>query len=70
MKAKIRIHDGIVGVLVLLSIVLAMQVNSQWIYLAEAVAVLLIISALTGFCPVYFILNKCMPCKDDKGKCC
>ncbi|MCA9401358.1 MAG: DUF2892 domain-containing protein [Candidatus Omnitrophica bacterium] len=68
MKSKIKVHDGIVGVLILLSVILAMKVNAAWIYLAGAVSVLMIISAFTGFCPVYFILNKIMPTEGEK--CC
>ena len=58
---KIRLHDAIVGILYLLSVVLAFTVNIQWMYLAGVVAVLQIISPLTKFCPVYFLLNKFMP---------
>ncbi len=58
---KIKIHDGIVGALYLLSVVLAFTVNIQWLYLAGAVAILQISSAFTGFCPVYFVLDKMMP---------
>jgi hypothetical protein len=57
---KIKLHDGIVGSLYLLSIVLALTLNIQWLYLAGVIAVLQIMSAFTGFCPVYFILNKYM----------
>ncbi len=60
-KAKIRAHDAIVGVLYLTSAILAFTVNLQWLYMAVAVAALQIISPLTKFCPVYFILNKMMP---------
>ena len=59
--SKIKIHDGIVGALYLLSVILAFTVNIQWLYLAGAVAVLQISSAFTGFCPVYFLLDKMMP---------
>lgn len=69
MKNKIKMHDGIVGALILLSVVLAVNVNAQWIYLAGAISALMVISAFTGFCPVYFILNKVMPA-DQKDKCC
>lgn len=55
---KIRIHDGIVGILYLLSVILAFTVNLQWLYLAGAVAVLQISSSFTGFCPVYYLLDK------------
>jgi 4-hydroxybenzoate polyprenyltransferase len=58
---KIRLHDAIVGVLYGLSVILAATINVQWLYLAGAVAVLQIISPITKFCPVYFVLNKIMP---------
>ena len=58
---KIRLHDAIVGVLYLSSIILAMLVDHNFIYAAIAVAALQIISPITKFCPVYFILNKMMP---------
>ena len=58
---KIRLHDGIVGTLYLISVVLGFMVNINWFYLAGAVALLQVVSPLTKFCPVYFILNKIMP---------
>jgi hypothetical protein len=69
MKNKIKIHDGIVGAIILLSVVLAYKVDITWLWLAGIVAVLMIVSAITGFCPVYFMINKIMP-SDDKDKCC
>ncbi|HEX9601345.1 MAG TPA: DUF2892 domain-containing protein [Mariniflexile sp.] len=63
-QTKIRLHDAIVGILYGLSIILAFMVNMQWLYLAAGVAVLQIISPITKFCPVYFILNKMMPDTD------
>ena len=68
MKNKIKVHDGIVGAVILLSVILAYTVDSRWAMLAGAVAVLMVASAFTGFCPVYFILGKCMPCGEDKCK--
>lgn len=61
MDTKIRTHDGIVGVLYLVSVVLGATFSIQWLFLAGAVAVLQIVSPFTRFCPVYFILNKAMP---------
>ena len=58
---KINVHDGIVGLLNIGSIILASQFGLNWIYVAVAVAVLQIISPVTKFCPVYTILNKLMP---------
>lgn len=66
MEPKVKIHDGIVGAIYLLSVLLGATVSIQWLYLAGAVAVLQILSAFTGFCPVYFILNKLMA--DTKPK--
>lgn len=60
MKTKTKLHDGIVGIIYLLSIILSVIVNIQWLYLAGAVAVLQILSMFTGFCPVYYTLNKIM----------
>ena len=70
MKKKIKIHDGIVGAMILASVLLAVNVNPQWIWLAGAISALMILSAFTGFCPVYFIINKIMPSSDEGGKCC
>jgi phage shock protein PspC (stress-responsive transcriptional regulator) len=58
---KVRVHDGIVGILYITSIILASQFGLNWIYVAVGVAVLQILSPFTKFCPVYTILNKIMP---------
>jgi hypothetical protein len=58
---KVRVHDGIVGLLNIGSIALAIQFDLTWIYVAVAVAALQILSPFTKFCPVYTILNKTMP---------
>ena len=70
MKNKIKLHDGIVGTTILLSIVLAVQFSPEWLWLAAIVSLLMISSAFTGFCPVYFVINKMMPDGNDKEKCC
>lgn len=59
-----KIHDGIVGAVILLSVVLGFKVGTDWFYLAGVISVLMIVSAFTGFCPVYFLLSKLgFPCK-------
>ena len=58
---KVRLHDGIVGLLNIGSILLASQFGLNWIYVAVVVAVLQILSPITKFCPIYAILNKLMP---------
>ena len=61
MKKKIKIHDGIVGSIILSSVILALTVNVAWLYLAGAIGGLMISSTFTGFCPVYFVLNRVLP---------
>ena len=61
---KVRVHDGIVGLLYLGSIALADQFGLSWIWVAVGVAVLQILSPFTKFCPVYTILNKFIPDTD------
>ena len=60
-QTKIKIHDGIVGAVILASVVLGLVVNAQWLYVAGVIGALMISSAFTGFCPVYFVLNKVVP---------
>ncbi|MBC95733.1 hypothetical protein CL649_02580 [bacterium] len=61
MQNKIRAHDGIVGATYMLSVILAAVTSIQWLWIAGVVAGLQIISPVTKFCPVYFVLNKMMP---------
>lgn len=61
MQTKIKIHDGIVGAVLLAGIVLGLKVDTRWLYLPGIISALMISSAFTGFCPVYFVLNKLMP---------
>ena len=60
--SKVRAHDAIVGLLYLISVGLTFYTtNFVFLWAAVAVGGLQIISPITKFCPVYFILNKLMP---------
>ena len=60
--SKVRAHDAIVGVLYLFSAGLTLYTsNLNFVWIAVAVGGLQLISPMTKFCPVYFILNKLMP---------
>ncbi len=61
MKTKIKIHDGIVGAVIFTSVVLGQAVNPAWLYVAGVIGALMVSSAFTGFCPVYFVLHKMLP---------
>lgn len=58
---KVRLHDSIVGLLYSISLLLAYLLGPEYLWIAVGVAVLQVISPITKFCPVYFILNKLMP---------
>ena len=58
---KIKVHDGIIGLLNISSIVLANELGVEWIYIVVGVALLQIISPITKSSPVYTILNQIMP---------
>lgn len=63
--SKVRAHDAIVGVLYLVSVGLTFYTaNLDFLWIAVAVGGLQIISPVTKFCPVYFVLNKLMPNTD------
>lgn len=53
-----RMHDGIAGALILIGSLLAAFAHPYWILLPGAVGALMVQSAFTGFCPVYFALGK------------
>ncbi len=68
MNHKRRIHDAIVGVVVTAGVVLGHYVDPLWLLVPGVIGVVLIQSGVTGFCPVYFILDKtCAP--DQAGSC-
>ncbi len=61
---ELRVHDGTVGAIILLSVVAGMMVNPAWLWLAGVTAAVMISSAFTGFCPIHFVLSKIMPVAD------
>ena len=58
---KRRIHDGIAGALITIGVLLGYYLNPLWLLLPGILGVTLLQSAFTGFCPVYFILDKTCP---------
>ena len=58
MGENTRLHDGIAGALVLFGTLLAYFTHPAWLLLPGAVGFLMLQSAFSGFCPVYFSLDK------------
>jgi len=60
-----RIHDGIAGAVVALGSYLAATVDPIWVWVPGILGASMLQSAITGFCPVYFTLEKIN--KEDGG---
>ena len=58
---KRKIHDGIAGGLTALGVLLGLYVDPTWFWLPGLLGVTLLQSAFTGFCPVYYTLDKIYP---------
>ena len=61
MNHKRRVHDAIVGLLVTVGVALGHYVSAHWLLHPAVIGVTLIQSGLTGFCPVYFTLDRLLP---------
>jgi len=72
MNSRRRIHDAIVGLLVTVGVALGHYVNAYWLLLPAVIGVTLIQSYVTGFCPVYFALDRLLPSEGvaDTTSCC
>lgn len=58
MDKRRRVHDGIVGIVVTAGTALGYWVAPAWLLVPGIVGVLLIQSLFTGFCPVYYTLDR------------
>lgn len=55
---KRRIHDAIVGAVIAAGVALGYWVSPTWLLLPGIVGLLMVQSGITGFCPVYFTLDR------------
>ncbi len=63
MNHKRRIHDGIAGAVVAAGTALGYWVDPLWLIVPGLLGLTLVQSAFTGFCPVYFVLDR--TCESD-----
>ena len=56
-----RIHDGIAGALITGGVALGYSVSPLWLLLPGLLGVTLFQSGFTGFCPVYYVLDRTCP---------
>lgn len=58
MNTKRRIHDGIAGSAIALGTALGYWVDPLWLLVPGLLGITLLQSGFTGFCPVYFVLDR------------
>lgn len=58
---KRRIHDGIAGAVIAVGTALGHYVDPMWLLVPGILGLTLLQSAFTGFCPVYYSLDKIDP---------
>lgn len=58
MNKKRRIHDGIVGAVVAVGVLLGYYVHPGWLWVPGILGLALVQSGFTGFCPLYYTLDK------------
>lgn len=72
MNHKRRLHDAIVGIVITVGVALGHYVSVHWLLVPAVIGVTLIQSGFTGFCPVYFALDRLLPSEGaaDAPGCC
>ena len=72
MNQKRRIHDAIVGLIITIGVALGHYISAHWLLVPAVIGVTLIQSGITGFCPVYFVLDRMLPSEgaSDPSACC
>ena len=58
MDRRRRLHDGIVGAVITAGVALGYWVAPAWLLVPGIVGVLMVQSLFTGFCPVYYTLDR------------
>ncbi len=65
MNTKRRLHDGIVGAVLVAGSALGYWVDPLWLLVPGILGATLLQSGVTGFCPLYFILDR--TCKEAQN---
>lgn len=64
MRKKRKIHDGIAGGVITLGVLLGAFVSPAWLWIPGVLGVTLLQSGFTGFCPVYYVLDRTCPMEE------
>ena len=58
---KRSVHDGIVGAVIFATVGLGHYIDALWLIVPAVLGLTLVQSAFTGFCPLYYTLDKMDP---------
>jgi hypothetical protein len=53
-----KVHDGVVGAITVLSVGLGYFFSAAWLWIPTLLGLTLLQSSFTGFCPLYFVLDR------------
>ncbi len=67
MNRKRRIHDGSAGAVITLGVGLGYAVHPLWLLGPGLLGLTLLQSGFTGFCPVYFLLDRTCATEDTQA---
>ncbi|MEH6626147.1 MAG: DUF2892 domain-containing protein [Motiliproteus sp.] len=56
-----KVHDGIVGIVIFICVALGHYHESFWLIIPAVLGLILFQSAFSGFCPLYYALDKISP---------
>lgn len=58
---KRYVHDGIIGAVVTLGVAAGYYIASVWLLVPAVIGVTMLQSSFSGFCPLYYTLDKISP---------
>jgi hypothetical protein len=61
MTRRVKLHDGVIGVVLLASTALTLWVDPRAVWLVGLTGGILLSSMFTGCCPVHFAVRKLTP---------
>lgn len=59
--SKRKIHDGIIGIVIFICVALGYYVDSVFLLVLAVLGAVMFQSAFSGFCPLYYTLDKVYP---------
>ncbi len=67
MSRRVKIHDGVIGVLLAVVAALTTLVDVRFAWLGGLTGLIMLSSSFTGFCPVHFVVRRALPGEEGKA---